>query len=169
MTKSEFTGPTVQTRSRQCNCWRRSPDQAESAGRKREGRIKIRILRRNPSPGGREVAECPGVIIHNYNNDSIYSPLAAVRKCPLWDALRFAQIAVLGATLFVVPMRAATIETMASLSNPLPGSEPSATPDPNFIPNPAYPQVRLANSALFGNSFGAFNCARSIHRPVFKF
>ncbi len=108
------------------------------------------------------------MIIHKYKNDSISSPLTVSRKCPFQNALRFAKIAVFGATLFVVPLRAATIETMASLTAPLPGSEPSPTPDPNFIPNPDYPQVRLANGILYGTSFGTFNGGSSIHGSVYQ-
>jgi uncharacterized repeat protein (TIGR03803 family) len=71
---------------------------------------------------------------------------AILKKCSLRHELRFVKIAVLGATLFVVPLRAATLETMASLSQPLPGGTP-----------PAFPQVRLSDGALYGTAFGGFN------------
>ena len=53
--------------------------------------------------------------------DSLRYLFAISKKCSLRHALRFVKIAVLGTTLLVVPLRAATIETMASLSQPLPG------------------------------------------------
>jgi uncharacterized repeat protein (TIGR03803 family) len=109
-----------------------------------------------------------GVIIYKYKNDSICYLRTASQKYSLRHALRFAKIAVLGATLFVMPLRAATIETMASLTNPLPGSEPSPTPDPNFEPDPDFPQVRLPNGMLYGTSFGNFNGGGSVHGSVFK-
>jgi uncharacterized repeat protein (TIGR03803 family) len=109
-----------------------------------------------------------GVIIHKYKNDSIRYQVAVSRKCSFRDALRFVKIAVLGAILFAVPSRAATIETMASLNNPLPGAEASPTPDPNFIPDPDFPQVRLSNGMLYGTSFGAFNGGSSVHGSVYK-
>jgi uncharacterized repeat protein (TIGR03803 family) len=79
-------------------------------------------------------------------NNSLYSPLAIPRKCSLRQALRFVKIAVLGSTLLVVPLQAATLETMASLSQPLPGGTP-----------PSYPQVRLSNGMFYGTVFGGFN------------
>ena len=71
---------------------------------------------------------------------------AISKKCSLRDALRVMKIAVLGTTLLAVPLRAATIETMASLSQPLSGGTP-----------PAFPQVRLSDGAFYGTVFGGFN------------
>jgi uncharacterized repeat protein (TIGR03803 family) len=78
--------------------------------------------------------------------NSIRYGLAISKKCSLRDALRFIKIAVLGTTLLVVPLRAATIETMTSLSQPLSGGTP-----------PAFPQVRLSDGAFYGTVFGGFN------------
>ena len=66
---------------------------------------------------------------------------AISKKCSLRHALRLVKIAVLGTTLLVVPVRAATIETMASLSQTL----------------RAFPQVRLSNGTFYGTVFGGFN------------
>lgn len=168
MTKSEFTGQTLQVAAQPCK--RRRPV-SRVAGLLAQGanvRPKSLLSARNPLPSGRKIAQRGPVIIHKYKNDSISSVLAASRKCSLENAFRFVKMAVLGAFLFVVPLRAATIETMASLTNPLPGSEPSPTPDPYFIPNPDYPQVRLSNGTLYGTSFGSFNGGGSVHGSVFK-
>ena len=62
-------------------------------------------------------------------------------KCSLRHALWFLKLAAIGTTLLVVPLRAATIETMASMSQPL----------------PTYPQVRLSNGTFYGTTFGGFN------------
>jgi uncharacterized repeat protein (TIGR03803 family) len=122
----------------------------------------------NPLQNGRKIAQRGYVIIHKYKNDSICWLLALPRKCSFRHAFRFVKIAVLGAILFAVSSRAATIETMASLSNPLPGAEASPTPDPNFIPNPDFPQVRLSNGMLYGTSYGSFNGGGSVHGSVYK-
>lgn len=84
------------------------------------------------------------VIIDKKN--SVRYPSAAVKKCAWRHALWFVKIAILGATLPVVPLQAAMIETMASLSQPLPGGTP-----------PAFPQVRLPNGMFYGTVFGGFN------------
>jgi uncharacterized repeat protein (TIGR03803 family) len=76
-----------------------------------------------------------------YKKDSLRYLSAISKKCSLRHALRFVTIAVLGTTLLVVPLRAATIETMASLINPL----------------SAFPQVRLSNGTFYGTIFGGFN------------
>ena len=68
------------------------------------------------------------------------------KKCSLRHTLRFMKIALLATTLFVVPLRAATIETMASLGQPLPGGT-----------SPAFPQVRLSNGVFYGTVYGGFN------------
>jgi uncharacterized repeat protein (TIGR03803 family) len=68
-------------------------------------------------------------------------------------ALRFVKIAVLGTTLLVVPLRAATIETVTSLVAPLPGG--------------AITQVRLADGTFYGTVYGGFNGA-SDHGSIFK-
>ena len=73
----------------------------------------------------------------------LYAP---VKKSSARHALRFVIFAVLGVALSVAPLRAATIETMASLSQPLPGGTP-----------PAFPQVRLPNGMFYGTVFGGFN------------
>ena len=83
--------------------------------------------------------------------DSFRYLLAISKKCSMRHALRFVKIAVLGTTLLVVPLRAATIETMASLSDPL----------------LAFPQVRLSNGTFYGPIFGGFNGA-SDHGSIFK-
>jgi uncharacterized repeat protein (TIGR03803 family) len=80
------------------------------------------------------------------NNNSLHSPVAIPGKCSLRQALRFVQLAVLGSTLLVVPVRAATLEPLASLSQPLPGGTP-----------PAFPQVRLSDGTFYGTVFGGFN------------
>jgi uncharacterized repeat protein (TIGR03803 family) len=87
--------------------------------------------------------------------------LAISKKCSLRHAFRFVKVAVLGTTLLVVPLRAATLETVASLTNPLPGSEASPTPDP------AFPQVRLSDGTFYGTVFGGFNGA-SDNGSIFK-
>ncbi|MEY2489879.1 MAG: hypothetical protein QOC70_1821, partial [Verrucomicrobiota bacterium] len=81
------------------------------------------------------------VIIAKKNSFRHLYPIA--KKCSFRYALRFVKTAVLvlGATLLVVPLRAATIETMASLANPL----------------RAFPQVRLSNGMFYGTVFGGFN------------
>lgn len=56
-------------------------------------------------------------------------------------ALRLVKMALLGTTLLVAPLGAATLETMASLPAPL----------------RAFPQVRLSNGAFYGTVFGGFN------------
>ena len=99
------------------------------------------------------------MIIHKYKNDSIFNLSAISKKCPLEHALRIGKIAVLGAILFVVPVRAATIETMASLNNPLPMLDQV---------NYAFPQVRLADGVFYGTVFGGFNGGGSDHGSVFK-
>ncbi len=58
----------------------------------------------------------------------------------------FVKIAVLGAILPVVPLRAGMIEAVSSLSQPLPGGTP-----------PAFPQVRLPNGIFYGTVYGGFN------------
>jgi uncharacterized repeat protein (TIGR03803 family) len=98
------------------------------------------------------------VIIHKYKNDSIFNLSALSKNCLLEHALRIGKIAVLGAILFVVPVRAATIETMASLNNPLPMLDQV---------NHAFPQVRLSDGAFYGTVFGGFNGGGSDHGSVF--
>jgi len=53
--------------------------------------------------------------------------------------------------LLAAPLRAATIETIASLTEPL----------------PAFPQVRLANGVFYGVTYGAFN-GGSNHGTIFR-
>lgn len=77
--------------------------------------------------------------------------LAISKKYSLRHALRFVKIALLGTTLLVVPLRAATIETMASLMDPL----------------RAFPQVRLSNGTFYGTVFGGFN-GNSDRGSIFK-
>jgi uncharacterized repeat protein (TIGR03803 family) len=84
------------------------------------------------------------VIIDKKN--SVRYPAAAPKKCAWRRALWFVKVAILGATLPVVPLRAAMIETVASLSQPLPGGLLSASP-----------QVRLSNGMFYGTVFGGFN------------
>lgn len=79
------------------------------------------------------------------------------KKCSLRHALRFVKLAILGTFLLGVPLRAATIETMASLTQSLLGSP---TPSP-------FPQVRLANGMFYGTDFGGFNGA-SDHGSIFR-
>ena len=79
------------------------------------------------------------VTTHKYNTHH-YS-FAIAKKCALQRALRLVKTAVLGATLLVVPLHAATIETMASLNAPL----------------AALPQVRLSDGTFYGTVFGGFN------------
>ena len=67
--------------------------------------------------------------------------LALLQKRSPRPALRFVKMAVLGTTLLVAPLGAATLETMASLPAPL----------------RAFPQVRLPNGAFYGTVFGGFN------------
>jgi uncharacterized repeat protein (TIGR03803 family) len=77
---------------------------------------------------------------------SVRYPYASANKRSRWHALRFVKFALFGAIFCAVPVRAATIETMASLSQPLPGGTP-----------PAFPQVRLPNGIFYGVVFGGFN------------
>jgi len=84
------------------------------------------------------------VIIDNKTSFRYLS--APVKKCPPRHGLRFVKFAILGATLLVAPLHAATIETMASLNQALPGGT-----------SPAFPQVRLPNGMLYGTVFGGFN------------
>lgn len=76
-----------------------------------------------------------------YKKDSSRYLLIIPKKCSLRHALRIGKLAVLATTLLVVPLRAATIETMASLSQSL----------------RAFPQVRLSNGTFYGTIFGGFN------------
>ena len=77
-----------------------------------------------------------------YKKDPVRYLLAVSKKCSIRHALRFGKIAILGTTLLIVaPLQAATIETMASLSESL----------------RAFPQVRLSNGASYGTIFGGFN------------
>jgi uncharacterized repeat protein (TIGR03803 family) len=66
---------------------------------------------------------------------------ALSKNFSLRPALRFAKIAMLGSTLLVVPLRGATIETRASLTQSL----------------RALPQVRFSNGTFYGTVFGGFN------------
>ena len=66
------------------------------------------------------------------------------------------KIGILGTTLFVAPLRAATLETIASLTQPLPGGT-----------SPAFPQVRLSDGTFYGTFYGGFN-GGSDHGSVFK-
>src|SRR5437660_7706046 len=73
-----------------------------------------------------------------YKKDPFRYLLAISKKCAIRHALRFGKMAVLGTTLFVVaPLQAATIETMASLSESL----------------RAFPPVRLSNGTFYGTIF----------------
>jgi len=76
-----------------------------------------------------------------YKKDPLRYFSAALKKCSLRHTLRLVKMAALGTTLLVVPLRAATIETMASLSDPL----------------RAFPQVRLSDGTFYGPVFGGFN------------
>jgi uncharacterized repeat protein (TIGR03803 family) len=100
---------------------------------------------------------CNGHVIID-KKDSLRYLFAVSKKCSLRHALRFMKIAVLGTTLLVVPLRAATIETMASLSDPLPLIDPT---------HHAFPQVRLSDGTFYGTVFGGFN-GGSDHGSVFK-
>ena len=100
-----------------------------------------------------------GVITHKYKNNSICYLLAASTKSWLRGALRFVKLVVLGAIFFVVPARAATIETMASLPAPLPLLDQASH---------AFPQVRLSDGSFYGTVFGGFNGGGSDHGSVFK-
>lgn len=116
----------------------------------------------NRCRNGQEPAELKHVTIHKKNKKNSRHFLAVIsEKCSLRHALRFVKIGVLGTTLLVVPLRAATIEPMASLITPLPGSEASPIPKPDF------PLVRLSNGAFYGTSFGGFNGA-SDNGSIFK-
>ena len=84
------------------------------------------------------------VIIDKKN--SLRYPSANLKNYSMPTALRFVLMAVLGTTFLVPSLRAAVIETMASLSQPLPGGT-----------LPAYPQVRLSNGIFYGTVFGGFN------------
>lgn len=94
--------------------------------------------------------------------DSLRYLSAISKKCSLRHALQFVKLAVLGTTLLVVPLRAATIETMASLTNPLPLTDPS---DPLSL---VFPQVRLLDGTFYGTTFGCFNCSRSDPGSIFQ-
>ena len=83
------------------------------------------------------------------------------KKSPFQSALRLTIKAVLGTVLLAVPLQAATIETVASLTEPLPGTDASPTP------NPSFPYVRLPNGTFYGVSYGGFNGA-SDHGSVFR-
>ena len=69
------------------------------------------------------------------------------KKC----LVRLVKGAAVGLALLAVSLRAATIETLASLTQPL----------------SAFPQVRLSNGAFYGTSFGTFNGGSS-HGSVLK-
>jgi uncharacterized repeat protein (TIGR03803 family) len=69
------------------------------------------------------------------------------KKC----LVRLVKGAVVSLALLAVSLRAATIETLASLTQPL----------------SAFPQVRLSNGAFYGTSFGTFNGGSS-HGSVLK-
>jgi uncharacterized repeat protein (TIGR03803 family) len=90
--------------------------------------------------------------------DSLRYLFAISKKFSLRHALRFVKIAALGTTLLVVPLRAATLETMASLIDPLPLIDPL---------HRAFPQVRLSNGTFYGTVFGGFNGALD-HGSIFK-
>jgi uncharacterized repeat protein (TIGR03803 family) len=94
--------------------------------------------------------------------DSLRYLSAISKKCSLRHALRFVKLAVLGTTLLVVPLRAATLEPMASLINPLPLVDPQDPASPPF-----FPQVRFSNGTFYGTDFGGFNGA-SDHGSIFK-
>lgn len=73
--------------------------------------------------------------------------LSAISKeCSPRCALRWMNLTLLGMTLLVVPLRAATIETMVPLSQPLPGGT-----------SPTFPQVRFSNGTFYGTFYGGFN------------
>ena len=74
--------------------------------------------------------------------ENLFRPLCAPsKKCSRRHALRFIKLAVLGTSLLVSPLRAATLETMTSLPVPL----------------RAFPQVRFSNGTFYGTIFGGFN------------
>jgi uncharacterized repeat protein (TIGR03803 family) len=79
------------------------------------------------------------VIIDQKNPFRYLSALS--KNVSLRPALRFATIVLLGSTLLVVPLRGATIETRASLTQPL----------------RTLPQVRFSNGTFYGTVFGGFN------------
>jgi uncharacterized repeat protein (TIGR03803 family) len=112
--------------------------------------------RQIPSGGGQEPAPNGRVITDK--KTSLRYPFANSRKSSLQHAFQLV-MAVLGATLLVGSLRAATLETVASLSQPLPVIDPA--------PLYAYPQVRLADGTFYGTTFGGFNGA-SDHGTIFK-
>src|SRR5450759_1029616 len=117
------TGPGQPSQPRWA--WGDRPAFAESATECRKIRTRSS---KDPVPGWPRTC-CDGHVTI-YKKDSLRYLSAISKKCSLRHALRFVQIAVLGTTLLVVPLRAATIETMASLIDPLPGSEASPSPSP---------------------------------------
>jgi uncharacterized repeat protein (TIGR03803 family) len=71
---------------------------------------------------------------HKYHAHSIVN-------CSIRPALRLAKTTFFGAMLLVAPLRAATIETMASVNAEL----------------PALPKVRLSDGSFYGTIYGGFN------------
>ena len=116
---------------------------AESATRN------IRTSRSKPGPRWPRTCFDKDVIIDKKDSLRYFSAIS--KKSSLRHALRFVKIAVLGTTLLVAPLRAATIETMASLSQTL----------------RAFPQVRLSNGTFYGTVFGGFN-GNSDRGSIFK-
>jgi uncharacterized repeat protein (TIGR03803 family) len=83
--------------------------------------------------------------------NALRSSFVPLKKRSPRAALRIVKLAVFGMTLLAVPLQAATIETVASLSQSLLAS----------------PQVRFPNGTFYGTFFGAFNGATD-HGSVFK-
>ena len=78
-------------------------------------------------------------------NSSLYS--SGILTESLWrNALRLLGIGALVTTSFVISVPGATLETVAPLSQSLPGGTA-----------PAFPQVRLANGTFYGTVYGGFN------------
>ena len=83
--------------------------------------------------------------------DSIRYLFARSKKSSPRLTLRFVTGAVLGTILFALPLPAATIEALASLTEPL----------------PAFPKVRLSNGVFYGVTYGTFNGGSS-HGNIFR-
>lgn len=122
MTKSEFTGGPSEfpfSKASQRDQPSRPPALAKSATE----------CRKSSRSSNNPVLKWPRTCCNGHviidKKDSLRYLFAISKKCSLRHALRFMKIAVLGTTLLVVPLRAATIETMASLSDPLPLIDPT--------------------------------------------
>lgn len=83
--------------------------------------------------------------------NALRSSFASLKKRSPQRALRVVKLALFGMTLLAMPLQAATIETVASLSQSLPAS----------------PRVRFPNGTFYGTFFGGFNGATD-HGSVFK-